>query len=199
MIFIPNALETTRYNQARFVFIKPDSVNSHPKLAMKISFRIPSSLSLASLILASLTLVLAQGSSIAQTAAAPAAAEPITVATAPAKITDLIKIDTVIGTGTEATPGSYLDVNYTGWIYNPNAADRHGTMFDSSSNSGRPLTFQLDARSVIRGWDLGIRGMKVGGKRTLIIPGYLAYGPKGSTSIPPNATLIFDVEVVSAR
>ena len=166
---------------------------------MKISFRILFQSSLASLIL-----VFSQGSGFAQTAdvnpiTAPTATEPMTVATAPAKVTALIKIDNVIGTGTEATPGSYLDVNYTGWIYNPNAADRHGVMFDSSSNSGRPLTFQLDARSVIRGWDLGIKGMKVGGKRTLILPGYLAYGSKGSSSIPPNATLIFDVEVVGAR
>jgi len=130
----------------------------------------------------------------------PAAApEPVTVATAPAKITALIKIDEKIGTGTEATPGSYLDVHYTGWLYDPKAADRHGAQFDSSRESGRPLTFQLDARSVIRGWDLGIRGMKVGGKRTLIIPGYLAYGPKGSNSIPPNSTLIFDVELMDAK
>jgi len=152
--------------------------------------------------LVSLTLLLAQGWAVAQTgttdASAPAA-EPVTVATAPAKITSLIKIDQKIGDGAEVTPGLYVDVQYTGWLYDPKAADRHGTKFDSSLDSGKPLTFQVDARSVIRGWDLGVKGMKVGGKRTLIIPGYLAYGQKGSSSIPPNATLIFDVEVVGSR
>ena len=149
-----------------------------------------------------LSLLLTCSSGLTQTpsdASAVAAPDTVTVATAPAKITTLIKIDDTIGTGTEATPGSYLDVHYTGWLYDPKAANRHGAQFDSSRDSGRPLTFQLDARSVIRGWDLGIRGMKVGGKRTLIIPGYLAYGPKGSNSIPPNSTLIFDVELMDAR
>lgn len=123
----------------------------------------------------------------------------MTVATAPAKITSLIKIDEKIGTGTEAMPGMYLDVHYTGWLYDPQASNRHGTKFDSSRDLGKPFTFQLDARQVIRGWDLGVRGMKVGGKRTLIIPGYLAYGSKGNSSIPPNASLIFDVELMNAK
>jgi len=149
-------------------------------------------------LLYALTLLLS-GSVLAQTGTDAAAPEPITVATAPAKITSLIKIDEVVGNGTEATPGSYLDMHYTGWIYDPKAADRHGAKFDSSRDSGQPLTFQLDARTVIRGWDIGIRGMKVGGKRTLIIPSYLAYGPKGSNSIPPNSTLIFDVELINSR
>jgi len=128
-----------------------------------------------------------------------AKAEPVTVATAPATITSLIKVDEVIGKGTEATPGRYLDVHYTGWLYDPKAPDRYGIKFDSSRDRGKPFTFQLDARNVIRGWDLGVRGMKVGGKRTLIIPGYLAYGPKGNSSIPPNASLIFDVELVDVK
>jgi len=124
---------------------------------------------------------------------------PITIATAPEKITSLIKIDEEIGTGTEAMPGMHLDVHYTGWLYDPKANDRRGTKFDSSRSSGKPLTFQLDARQVIRGWDQGTRGMKAGGKRTLIIPAYLAYGPQGSQSIPPNAALIFDVELIGAK
>lgn len=128
-----------------------------------------------------------------------ASAAPMTVANAPAKVTSLLKIDEVIGTGAEATRGLYIDVHYTGWLYDPKAADKHGAKFDSSRDSGRPLTFQLDARNVIRGWDMGVNGMKVGGKRTLIIPGYLAYGPKGSNSIPPNATLIFDVELMDVK
>jgi len=143
--------------------------------------------------------ILLTGNASAQSSTEAAAPAPITVATAPAKITSLIKIDEKIGEGTEATPGSYLDMHYTGWIYDPNAPDRHGAKFDSSRDSGQPLTFQLDARTVIKGWDIGVRGMKVGGKRTLIIPSYLAYGVKGSNSIPPNATLIFDVELMGAR
>jgi FKBP-type peptidyl-prolyl cis-trans isomerase FkpA len=148
--------------------------------------------------LALLTFVLANSLATAQTTADPAP-EAITVATAPAKVTSLIKIDDKIGDGTEATPGSYVDMHYTGWLYDPKAPDRRGTKFDSSRDSGKPLTFQLDARAVIRGWDLGVKGMKVGGKRTLIIPGYLAYGSKGTNGIPPNATLLFEVEMVGAR
>jgi FKBP-type peptidyl-prolyl cis-trans isomerase FkpA len=150
---------------------------------------------------ASLILALAQGYCAAQDAPPAAITDPtapVTVATAPAKITSLIKIDNVIGTGAEATRGLYVDVHYTGWIYDPKAPDRHGVQFDSS-RGGKPLTFQVDARNVIRGWDMGVQGMKVGGKRTLIIPGYLAYGTKGNASIPPNATLIFDVELMDAK
>ena len=93
----------------------------------------------------------------------------------------------------------HLDVHYTGWLYDPKASDRRGAKFDSSYNRGKPLTFQLDARQVIPGWDQGIRNMRTGGKRILIIPAYLAYGPQGSSPIPPNAALIFDVELMSAK
>ena len=143
----------------------------------------------------STTAAITAGSAVSATPTA----EPITVANAPAKITSLIKIDNKIGTGAEASPGLYLDVHYTGWLYDPKKADKHGNKFDSSLDAGKPLTFQLDARNVIRGWDLGVKGMKVGGKRTLIIPGYLAYGVKGSNSIPPNATLIFDIELMDVK
>jgi FKBP-type peptidyl-prolyl cis-trans isomerase len=124
---------------------------------------------------------------------------PTNIATDPVKVTSLMKTDEKIGTGAEATPGSFLDMHYTGWLYDPKAPDKHGFKFDSSRDSGKPFTFQLDARQVIRGWDMGVKGMKVGGKRTLIIPGYLAYGSAGSRSIPPNATLIFDVELVGVK
>ena len=161
---------------------------------------------LLKLSLASFILAFAQMPCAAQNAApvsppvpAPASAPEMTVETAPAKINTLIKIDHVVGTGAEALPGLYVDVHYTGWLYDPKAADRHGTKFDSSLDSGRPLTFQVDARNVIRGWDLGVKGMRVGGKRTLIIPGYLAYSTKGSTNIPPNSTLIFDVELIDVK
>lgn len=126
-------------------------------------------------------------------------AEPISIESAPAKVTSLIKIDNVIGTGEEASPALYVDVHYTGWIYDPTKKNKRGAKFDSSQDAGQSFTFQLGARQVIHGWDLGVKGMKVGGKRTLIIPGYLAYGSKGSNSIPPNSTLIFDVELLAVK
>src|SRR5690348_12159189 len=88
--------------------------------------------------------------------------QSLTVETAPAKVNSLIKIDEKIGTGAEATPGLQVEVQYTGWLYDPKAPDRHGIKFDSSYDRKTPLKFQLDARQVIRGWDLGVRGMRVG-------------------------------------
>ncbi|HWB48997.1 MAG TPA: FKBP-type peptidyl-prolyl cis-trans isomerase [Stellaceae bacterium] len=96
-----------------------------------------------------------------------------------------------------AKKGYILSMNYTGWLYKNGAK---GAQFDSSSKAGKPFAFKLGAGQVIKGWDEGIEGMKVGGKRTLIIPPNLAYGASGSGGvIPPNATLIFDVELLSAR
>lgn len=140
-----------------------------------------------------------QTSTPATTTSTAAPTDSVTIATAPEKITSLIKIDEVIGTGAEATPGSYIDVQYTGWLYDPLSDTRRGKQFDSSRTTGTPFSFQLGARQVIRGWDFGVNGMKVGGKRTLIIPGYLAYSSAGTGSIPPNASLIFDVELISVK
>jgi FKBP-type peptidyl-prolyl cis-trans isomerase FkpA len=111
-------------------------------------------------------------------------------------------IDHVIGKGAEATVGSTVVVNYTGWFYKPLAAKQHGRKFDSSLDPGRePLEFQLGARQVIKGWEQGVQGMKVGGKRTLIIPSELAYGKRGAGggSIPPDSDLIFDVELLKVK
>jgi FKBP-type peptidyl-prolyl cis-trans isomerase FkpA len=111
-------------------------------------------------------------------------------------------IDHVVGKGAEATVGSTVTVNYTGWLYKPLAAKQHGKKFDSSLDAGRePLDFQLGARQVIKGWEQGVAGMKVGGKRTLIIPSELAYGSRGAPGgmIPPNADLIFDVELLKVK
>ena len=109
--------------------------------------------------------------------------------------------DKVVGTGAEALTGKSLSVHYTGWLYVPTAADLHGTKFDSSVDKGTPLAdFTLGTGAVILGWDRGLIGMKVGGKRTLIIPPELAYGAAGSgTTIPANATLIFDVELLGVK
>ncbi len=102
--------------------------------------------------------------------------------------------DTVVGTGAEATPGHKVSVHYTGWLYNN---DKKGAKFDSSLDRGQPFSFALGAQQVIRGWDEGVAGMKVGGKRTLIIPPDLGYGARGAGgAIPPNATLTFDVELL---
>jgi FKBP-type peptidyl-prolyl cis-trans isomerase FkpA len=110
--------------------------------------------------------------------------------------------DLVVGKGKEATVGSTAVVNYTGWFYKPLAAKQRGRKFDSSLDAGRePLQFQIGARQVIKGWEQGVAGMKVGGKRTLIIPSDLAYGKRGAGggSIPPDADLIFDVELLEVK
>jgi len=114
-----------------------------------------------------------------------------------AKVTELKKIDSKQGTGAEAQAGKAVVVHYTGWLYDPATADGHGKKFDSSVDRGVPFGFLLGQGKVIKGWDQGVAGMKVGGKRTLIIPPDLAYGDRGAGGvIPPNATLIFDVELL---
>jgi FKBP-type peptidyl-prolyl cis-trans isomerase FkpA len=115
-------------------------------------------------------------------------------------ITQLQKIDHVVGRGTVVNDGDVVEVNYTGWLYDADAKDHHGAEFDSSEQNGEPISFTLGAGEVIAGWDQGIRGMHVGGKRTLVIPARLAYGSRGEgDAVPPNATLVFDVELVGMR
>ena len=104
-------------------------------------------------------------------------------------------IDTVEGEGAVATPGQSVTVHYTGWLYNDGV---QGSKFDSSKDRRDPFVFHLGAGMVIRGWDEGVAGMKVGGARTLIIPAELGYGARGAGGvIPPNATLKFDVELLA--
>jgi len=115
-------------------------------------------------------------------------------------ITDLETIDTVVGSGKEAIPGTNIKVHYTGWLYDPSKPDGHGAKFDSSVDRGEPFMFFLGGGQVIRGWDEGFAGMKVGGKRTLIIPSHMGYGARGAGGvIPPHATLLFDVELVEVQ
>ncbi|HEY1149643.1 MAG TPA: FKBP-type peptidyl-prolyl cis-trans isomerase [Pseudoduganella sp.] len=110
----------------------------------------------------------------------------------------LQKIDTVVGTGKEATAGSTAVVNYTGWLYEPKAESQHGAKFDSSVGRS-PFSFRVDGGQVIKGWDVGVQGMKVGGKRTIIVPAEMGYGSNGIGPIPPNANLIFDVELLDVQ
>ena len=106
--------------------------------------------------------------------------------------------DTVPGTGAEARAGQPVTVHYTGWLHDASAADLRGQKFDSSKDRGDPFRFQLGAGQVIRGWDDGVQGMKVGGTRVLVIPPELGYGPRGAGGvIPPNATLVFEVDLLA--
>src|SRR5262249_50133531 len=109
-------------------------------------------------------------------------------------VTELKKIDVKTGTGAEAVSGKTVVVHYTGWLYDPTKPDGHGNKFDSSVDRGQPFPFPLGGGRVIKGWDQGVAGMKVGGKRTLVIPPAMAYGERGAGGvIPPNSTLVFDV------
>ncbi len=105
--------------------------------------------------------------------------------------------DNKIGDGATATPGAKVSVHYTGWLYKDGAK---GAKFDSSLDRGQPFDFTLSAHQVIAGWDEGVAGMKVGGERTLIIPPELGYGARGAGGvIPPNATLMFDVQLLKVQ
>ncbi|HWH16016.1 MAG TPA: FKBP-type peptidyl-prolyl cis-trans isomerase [Candidatus Paceibacterota bacterium] len=107
--------------------------------------------------------------------------------------TDLVITDVVVGSGPEATPGQMVTVHYVGALPD-------GTVFDASTNRGEPFTFQLGAGQVIRGWDEGVAGMKVGGKRRLVIPPDMAYGNQAVGGvIPANATLLFEVELLAVQ
>jgi FKBP-type peptidyl-prolyl cis-trans isomerase FkpA len=115
-------------------------------------------------------------------------------------ITELVKKDTVVGEGREAEAGFNVTVHYTGWLYDPSKPDNKGEKFDSSLDRNEPFVFFLGGGQVIRGWDEGFAGMKVGGKRTLISPPEMGYGARGAGGvIPPNATLIFDVELLGIK
>jgi FKBP-type peptidyl-prolyl cis-trans isomerase FkpA len=108
---------------------------------------------------------------------------------------EFTQTDLRVGTGTTASNGRSLTVSYTGWIYDPARPDGKGTQFDS----GPSFPFTLGSGGVIRGWDLGVVGMRVGGQRRLTIPPELAYGSAGRGSIPPNASLVFDIELLNVQ
>ncbi len=106
--------------------------------------------------------------------------------------------DLLAGSGTDATAGKVLSVHYTGWYFNESAPSQKGVQFDSS-RGGDPFTFTLGVGQVIAGWDQGVLGMRVGGVRRLVVPPSLAYGPVRSGPIPPNATLVFELELLNVQ
>jgi FKBP-type peptidyl-prolyl cis-trans isomerase FkpA len=136
-----------------------------------------------------------------QQAVSPVTPTPAAPAVASAPTPQVEIIDRVVGKGREASLGSNVSVHYTGWFHKPLAPKQRGRKFDSSLDGGRtPLEFQLGAGRVIKGWEQGVAGMKVGGKRTLIIPSALAYGKRGAGGdIPPDSDLIFDVELLNVK
>jgi FKBP-type peptidyl-prolyl cis-trans isomerase len=150
---------------------------------------------------ASLHLVLALAAAALPAAAQTPGAPPSTTSSnLSATVTELKKIDVKQGTGAEATAGRPVVVHYTGWLYEPSAVDGKGRKFDSSRDRGVPFGFFLGAGKVIKGWDEGVQGMKTGGQRTLIIPPAMGYGSRGAGGvIPPDATLIFDVELIEVK
>jgi FKBP-type peptidyl-prolyl cis-trans isomerase FkpA len=136
----------------------------------------------------------------AQTPSATAAAGSSNTSKMGAKVTELKKTDVKQGTGAEAVTGKAVVVHYTGWLYDDAAADGKGSKFDSSRDRNTPFGFFLGAGRVIKGWDEGVAGMKVGGQRTLLIPPQMGYGERGAGGvIPPNATLLFDVELLEVK
>ncbi|MFZ2302069.1 MAG: FKBP-type peptidyl-prolyl cis-trans isomerase [Gallionella sp.] len=127
-------------------------------------------------------------------------AEPPAAKKEAGSVAKLVKIDKKLGKGAKAAAGREVSVHYTGWLYDAAVPGNRGKKFDSSLERGTPIAFPLGAGMVIEGWEKGIEGMKVGGKRTLIIPPHLGYGAQGAPgAIPPNATLIFDVELMGVR
>jgi peptidylprolyl isomerase len=143
---------------------------------------------------------LVAGPASAQTPGSPMAAPKPATTAAPAPVTTvsgLKIIDTKVGTGASPHTGQTVTVHYTGWLYENG---KKGAKFDSSVDRGTPFEFPIGTHQVIAGWDEGVATMKVGGKRTLIIPPALGYGARGAGGvIPPNATLIFDVDLLGVK
>ena len=129
---------------------------------------------------------------------------PLTVAgctespTSPSAYAPFSRTDLRVGTGATAVSGSVVTVTYTGWVYDASKPDNKGLQFDTSTGAS-PFTFTLGAGQVIQGWELGLPGMNVGGLRRLVIPPNLAYGQSRNDIIPPNATLVFDIELLEAQ
>ena len=115
-----------------------------------------------------------------------------------AKLTTLQKTDTQVGSGRMATVGSTVSLHYAAWLYAPHGAHQRGTPVDSSVGAA-PFTFKLGSGTAIKGWDEGVRGMRVGGKRTLAVPSAMGFGKAGRGSVPPGASLVFDIELLEVK
>jgi FKBP-type peptidyl-prolyl cis-trans isomerase FkpA len=139
-------------------------------------------------------ILLAAGTLAVLTSAAACGASPTT----PSNNAAYSQTDLRLGTGTLAENGHLLTVNYTGWYYNTSATDHKGPEFDSNAGRG-PFTFTLGAGEVIKGWEQGVTGMRVGGVRRLVVPPSLGYGSVRYGPIPPNATLLFEIELVDVQ
>jgi FKBP-type peptidyl-prolyl cis-trans isomerase FkpA len=166
-----------------------------------VVFRLAGQISRSARVLRSIALAAALSTTASVvTAQTPSASSPPISSKTDAMVTELKKIDVKQGTGAEAVSGKPVLVHYTGWLYDPSKPDQKGAKFDSSLDRKVPFGFIIGAGRVIKGWDEGVAGMKVGGQRTLIIPPAMAYGDRGAGGvIPPNATLIFDVELVEVK
>ena len=115
-------------------------------------------------------------------------------------VKELQMVDTKVGTGAEAVAGRVVSVHYTGWLFDASKGDKRGDKFDSSKDRNEPFEFPLGGGQVISGWDKGFAGMKVGGTRVLTIPPDMGYGARGAGGvIPPNATLVFEVELLGVK
>jgi FKBP-type peptidyl-prolyl cis-trans isomerase FkpA len=115
-------------------------------------------------------------------------------------VTAMVIKDVVVGTGSTARDDSEVRIQYTGWLYDAKAPDHHGAKIDSSYDSGRPLSFTMGANQVVEGMESGVRGMKTGGKRTVIIPSRMGYGRRGAApDVPPNSALVFDIELMEVH
>lgn len=110
----------------------------------------------------------------------------------------LISTDHVVGKGRVAEAGSTVTIHYTGWLYSPTSPKQRGSKFDSSVDS-TPYVFKLGAGAVIKGWDEGVRGMRVGGKRTLVVPASMGFGKDGLGPVPSTANLLFDIELMDVK
>lgn len=130
---------------------------------------------------------------------APVETKPATTAQTLPPVTELQKTDFVQGAGEGISSGQTAVVHYTGWLYEPSAAEQKGEKFDSSRDKGAPFRFTIGAGNVIKGWDEGVQGMQIGDQRRLVIPANLGYGERGAGrgKIPPNAPLLFEVELLA--
>jgi FKBP-type peptidyl-prolyl cis-trans isomerase FkpA len=118
--------------------------------------------------------------------------------TAPSNYAPFSQTDLTVGTGGDAVSGRLLTVHYTGWFYGESRPEKKGPVFDSTAG-GDPFSFTLGAGQVITGWDQGLQGMRVGGVRRLVVPPSLAYGSTRNGPIPPNATLVFEIELLEVQ